>query len=128
MEGKAKEAFRQVYKLPFHQKESHSWVYDADDNFAFQFDIDDEVLQNRLLDVINGETQLDNTDLEFTYFFGDVISPSNNNSTIITIRGWGRLTGIGGLNLSYDEAGKIQDSLGEFIVEQLNKRSHRSSN
>ena len=39
----------------------------------------------------------------------------------ILIRGWGNLTGTGSYNLDGEYAGKIQDSLAEYIVEKLNK-------
>ncbi|MCT3673303.1 hypothetical protein HZQ94_08905 [Elizabethkingia anophelis] len=123
MEGKAKEAFSRVYKLPFYQMDSHSWVYDDGDNFAFQFEVDNEAIQKRMLDAINGNIQLENNDLVFGYKNTEVFKINEENKPLITIRGWGRLTGIGGLNLSFEEASNIQDSLGEYIVEQLNKRS-----
>ena len=37
------------------------------------------------------------------------------------IRGWGHLTGTGGLHLSESAAAKIQDDFGQYIVETLNK-------
>jgi hypothetical protein len=39
----------------------------------------------------------------------------------ILIRGWGNLTGTGSYNLDGEYAGKIQDTLAEYIVEKLNK-------
>lgn len=38
------------------------------------------------------------------------------------VRGWGYLIGTGGLNLSAEEATKIQDDFGNWIVETLSKK------
>lgn len=40
---------------------------------------------------------------------------------IAAIRGWGYLVGTGGLNLPEEEAAKIQDDFGNWIVETLTK-------
>lgn len=37
-------------------------------------------------------------------------------------KGWGYLIGAGGLNLSAEEAVKIQDDFGNWIVNTLNKK------
>ena len=41
----------------------------------------------------------------------------------ILIRGWGNLTGAGSYNLDGEYAGKIQDTLAEYIVQKLNKQT-----
>jgi len=46
----------------------------------------------------------------------------NDETEAILIRGWGGLTGIGGLNLSTLEAAHVQDTFAEYIVKQLNRR------
>jgi hypothetical protein len=38
---------------------------------------------------------------------------------LILIRGWGNLTGCGAYNLDGEYAGKIQDTLEEYIIEKL---------
>lgn len=40
----------------------------------------------------------------------------------IIVRGWGNLTGTGGLNLPEKEAAEIQDAFGNYIVESLTKK------
>lgn len=45
-----------------------------------------------------------------------------DGAVIILIRGWGHLTGGGGLNLPADEAARIQDEFGNFIANQLSKK------
>lgn len=44
-----------------------------------------------------------------------------NGNRIFDMRGWGHLTGGGGLNLSYEEAAKLQDDLAKKIIETMNK-------
>lgn len=42
---------------------------------------------------------------------------------IILLRGWGHLTGVGGLHLPPDVAAKIQDEFGEWIAKTLNNKN-----
>jgi len=43
---------------------------------------------------------------------------------VFLIRGWGHLTGIGGLHLPQEEAARLQDEFEQYIVETLNKASN----
>lgn len=47
---------------------------------------------------------------------------NSNNELIFIIRGWGYLTGRGGLNLHEEKAIKIQNSFGDYIVTEINRR------
>lgn len=47
-----------------------------------------------------------------------------NNKPFMLIRGWGYLTGTGGLKLTPEEATFIQDCLGDYIVNKLNDKHH----
>ena len=49
------------------------------------------------------------------------VEKEGKDKPLIMIRGWGNLTGIGGYNLNGEYAGKIQDTLAEYIVERLSK-------
>lgn len=40
---------------------------------------------------------------------------------VLDIRGWGHLTGGGGLDMSYEEARAAQNELGEYLVALVNK-------
>ena len=51
------------------------------------------------------------------------IKTKNGDTPVLDIRGWGYLTGAGGLNLSNEEACKIQDSFERWVINTLN--SHR---
>lgn len=41
------------------------------------------------------------------------------NGAELVVRGWGYLTGVGGLNLPDEEAAKIQDEFSDWIYETL---------
>jgi len=108
-------SFKDLYKFPFHQAKYGSWVYDADSNFIFQFQFDDKETQEKLIKILNEETE--------DYKRQNVTSESGlisvDGQPFILIRGWGSLTGIGGYNLNGDYAAKIQDTLEEYIVNKL---------
>ena len=78
--------------------------------------------QQELIDVLNGTKQF-----QFKHkFYREGIEIHSENpifkgKPILLIRGWGYLTGVGGLHLSQEEAVKIQNEFGDYIVEQLNK-------
>lgn len=120
--------YKDIYKFPLHQWQDHSWVSDANDNFVFQFeprfDAKGEFLEGwkelekKALEAINGRGFFDKEvyHKQGEIFIKDWYEP------IITIRGWGNLTGTGGHNLKAEEAANIQDTFAEFIVKQLNKR------
>ena len=113
--------FRDVYSFPFELLEGSSWVDDNEGIFIFQFLNISDILKVKLLDVINGFEELTREDLTFSHENG--IITSSNGIDVIRIRGWGYLTGSGGLNLSGEEASNIQDTLVDFIIERLNKRN-----
>lgn len=110
--------YKDVYLFPL--EKSYGWIYDQKENFVFQFIIDDEKKQQKILDVINGKENFKNIDLVFKHEQRQIIDKSG--LPIILIRGWGNLTGIGTMNLSFKEASNIQDTFADFIVERLNYR------
>jgi hypothetical protein len=110
--------YKDVYQLPL--EGSHGWIYDQKRNFVFQFMIDDEKTEQKILDVINVKENFKNLDLVFKHEQGQIIDKSG--LPIILIRGWGNLTGTGAMNLSVEEASNIQDTFANFIVERLNYR------
>ena len=110
--------YKDVYELPL--EENHGWIYDQKGNFVFQFMIDDEKTEQKILDVINGKENFKNLDFLFKHEQGQILDKSG--LPIILIRGWGNLTGTGAMNLSVEEASNIQDTFAIFIVERLNYR------
>lgn len=80
-----------------------------------------------IVNVLNGEEDINRMGMELKLRY------QPDNSTIyveiegeerefIIVRGWGNLTGIGGLNLPEEEAAEIQDAFGSYIVESLTKK------
>lgn len=110
--------YKEVYQLPLEYQ--HGWIYDQKGNFVFQFLIDNEEMEKKLLDVINGKKNLTNLDLVFKHEKGLIVDKKGYEA--ILIRGWGNLTGKGALNLPEKEAANIQDTFANFIVERLNYR------
>ena len=120
--GSAFKTFRDVYQLPFHRRTLvDTWIYDEGNNFCFQFEKYRDELNILLLQVINGDRYLENENLTFHHKDGEIID--NNGNHLITIRGWGNLTSPNCLGLSPEEAANIQDSLADYIVQQLNFRA-----
>ena len=120
--GSAFKTFRDVYQLPFHRRTLvDTWIYDEGNNFCFQFEKYRDELNILLLQVINGDRNLENENLTFHHKDGEIID--NNGNHLITIRGWGNLTSPNCLGFSPEEAANIQDTLADYIVHQLNFRA-----
>jgi hypothetical protein len=117
-------SFKDVFTFPL--KLCHSKVMTADFNMAFDFILrflDPEAIQisdedkQKIVDIINGENrQIKEHKLE--YQDGDI---KLNGKPFIMIRGWGHLTGTGGLNLPGERAKELQDEFGNYIIEKLTK-------
>ena len=112
---------------PFKQGYEYSWyVYDNDNNFCFQIDIEtlsverDKKMYQKILRILNGETnEKIIAKLTIIDWYKILL---NDNIPFITIRGWGYLTGCGGgLCLDPDIAKKIQDDFAKWIVDKLTK-------
>lgn len=105
--------WKDIYSLPL-KGSDHSWVYDANDNFVFQFCIEDIDLQNQIIERINGAKNWIDKISNLRYSEGYI--EKSNGSNLILIRGWGYLTGI----VSPKEASNIQDTFAQFIISKLN--------
>lgn len=78
-----------------------------------------EMLAQHIVDVLNNKTDY----IPIFHWTKDEEDPCvirMNDQPCICIRGWGELTGTGALNLSHDEAAKIQDDFRDFIINKLN--------
>jgi hypothetical protein len=101
-------------------------VFDSEFRMAFDFlfrmfkedatELNEQSREN-IVNCLNGTYQLKN-DYNFSFDYPYLLIESK---PFAMIRGWGSLTGIGGHNLSSEEAVEVQKSLGEYIVKQLNK-------
>src|SRR5690606_12220059 len=112
--------FRDAYSFPF-KTTGHSWVYDSEYQFMFQFQFRNDRTQSKIIQILNGEVEEYNRhplkhEQGMIYIFN-----KDKWEEFILIRGWGNLTGVGGYNLPPEKAVKIQDTLAEFIIEKLGK-------
>lgn len=111
-------SFKDLYTSPF-KSYGYSQVYDNNDNFIFQFEIDNKETRQKCLDIINGDI-IPTKENSFTHKGGTIyLVKDEDNIPLISIRGWGNLTGTGGYNLDDDYACEIQDTLAEHIVDKL---------
>lgn len=111
--------FEKGYKLPF-TTDGIMYIFDADGVMALQTikSLDTENM-NKLCDQLNGKINgTYENDWEYCYIAQSVLQ---NGREMFSIRGWGHLTGTGGLNLPDDEAQLIQDDLGEYVAEMMRK-------
>lgn len=108
--------FKEAIKLPYHLVPfSECYVWSSNNRIAFTCLTDNRELLQRIIDKINGNSNEQfNAECKGQIIYID-------GCKILLIRGWGYLTGIGGLNLSYEEATKIQDNFCEWCIERLNK-------
>lgn len=69
-----------------------------------------------------GTFQIPQEDPDWIYYTPKEGSENENQSKrVILIRGWGYLTGQGGLNLDPELAGNLQNQLREWICTRLNE-------
>ena len=118
--------FKDIYKFPLKVDDYCpviTWTADKQRAFDWCVDVSSEK-QQELIDIINGTKQ---HQFKHKFYRKDIEIYSDNpifeGEPILLIRGWGYLTGIGGLHLSSEEASKIQDDFGDYIVKQLNKNN-----
>jgi len=110
------------YTRPFKMYEYGRQVYDAKDNFVFEFE--KGVSKELQKEVIFSLNALDNEPInELKLSFLDAIEILNDGQKFICIRGWGNLTGTGGYNFSEEKAIKIQDDFKNWIVYKLSTQT-----
>lgn len=120
-------SYKDIYKFPLELL--HHRVYDKVDNFIFQFEpkfTKDgssyaegyKEFEQRVMKAVNGVPQ----EFKGSFEVKDTGIIYYKGVHVITIRGWGNLTGIGGHNLPAEEAANIQDTFSDFLIESLNKR------
>lgn len=111
-------SFRDLYKEHFREWEYLSNRVYSGEEFAFQFEFfGAEKVRKKVLKILNEEIA-DYEKQEVENKNGEIFVEGKH---FITIRNWGKLHGTGGYNLDPEYAGKIQDTLAEYIVEKLNK-------
>lgn len=129
--------WKDVYKLPLFVEQACPFMIMTEDRQrAFDFawpvwgrdskwhNTTDE-LKHLIVDKLNGDSSIVIEDLyNFQYDGNGMIKAFSLKyrelGDVIMIRGWGHLTGIGGLHLTDKEACKIQDDFAKWICETLN--------
>ena len=106
-----------AFKLPLSRRNIGSRIWDANDNIIAQFLIFDTNLRNSIIAKINNNLSTLMYSGVHTIEYDQIIC---NDVHLIEIRGWDYLTGVGGLNLSDEEAIDIQLNISNFIIEKLN--------
>ena len=129
--------FKEVYKFPLHFEEFAPFmVLTTNNQRAFDFEQEawetyekDSHIDDKSIHDIIAKLNVDNSIVlenyyNFSYNDGEIwafSTKAKKKKHIMLIRGWGYLTGTGGLHLSESDAAKIQDDFGQYIVETLNR-------
>jgi len=121
--------FKEAFQFPL--KAYHGKVFSNDNRMAFdfahQFLCHDEPFvklsiesQERIVELINGIGSKPKTVLDLSYENGSIyVTIDSVKKVMLVMRGWGYLTGIGGLRLDVEAAVKIQDEFAEYIITKL---------
>lgn len=115
--------WKEIYKPPFHIDEYgiYMWSKNHTTTFTFCLSCDDIVerqnIINNIVNKLNGDSSI-KFDSKFT--LRNNIYFSYGSKSVFHIRGWGKLTGIGGYRLPADEAANIQEEFAKWVLETLN--------
>lgn len=110
------------YTRPFKMYEYGRRVYDAKDNFVFQFEygVYKELQQEVLFSLNDLDCEPINT---LKLSLHSDIEIFNENKEFICIRGWGNLTRIGGYNFDAEKASKIQNDFRDWIIYKISTQT-----
>lgn len=122
--------WRDCYKLPLHMDKYNTYARDAYGGmvlsyFNIKFDErgyyapGEQERLKRIIDIINGDCQSD-FDPEWKLEENEPCKIEYKGEFQFLVRGWGYLTGCGGLNLPRDLAAKIQDEFISYVLDRLN--------
>lgn len=105
--------FKEIFKGPFYLDSYYCYVWSKDHVMTFTCLTHNEKLLDAIIDKLNyGSLDSYNTSFKGGRIYID-------NKPILLMRGWGHLTSVGGLNLPFKEAAKIQDDFCDWVVETL---------
>lgn len=111
--------FEDVYKKPFRADEYGSYVWSSNGVMTFSScDNANLPFMKRVCRILNGEIKAD-----FPHKFEaskDNTAILYNGELVFLVRGWGHLTGFGGLNLNPKIAANIQDEFIKHVIKTLN--------
>lgn len=120
----------ECYKLPLHLDDYCVYAWDAESgmalsSFNLKYDEEGNYLhgeQDRIkhiIDVINGDCSSD-FEPEWDISNDDPCKITYKGEHQFLVRGWGHLTGCGGLNLPEKLASEMQDGFIDYILDRLN--------
>ena len=129
--------WKEVYKLPVEidtycpfmvltadKQRAFDFEWEAWEDYDKKFDASVINIKPLIVDKLNGKDVKIEHLSDFKYDDNGMTTATydadGKEYNIMLIRGWGHLTGIGGLHLSDKEACKIQDDFGRYIANQLN--------
>lgn len=105
--------FKEAIKMPLHLDECGCYVWSSDYQTVFTCLSKSRELLELIVKKLNKESEH-----KFDAIYKNEMVYINGKATLL-VRGWGYLTGTGGLNLSPDVAAKIQDDFCEWCVRIL---------
>lgn len=120
----------ECYKLPLHLALYNIYAFDADGGMAlscFNYKYDErgnymagepERIKH-IVDIINGEKPSD-FEPEWELDENETCQINYKGEFQFLVRGWGHLTGCGGLNLPGELAAEMQDGFINYILDRLN--------
>lgn len=118
--------WQDIYKLPLHNL-SKIKAYSANSVMAYDYLNwkHPQEYYDHIVAIINGDIESDS----MCQFINEgclifKVNPDGGKIPILRIRGWGHLTGTGGLHLPSEKAAEIQDSFVNYIVERLNSKTN----
>lgn len=122
--------WKDCYKMPLHLDKYGVFAWDVEGNMAlsgFKRKFDERQIYlpeereriKHIIDVINGDCPSD-FNPGWKLSDEDRCAINYNGEYQFLVRGWGHLTGCGGLNLPGDLAAKIQDEFIDYIINRLN--------
>lgn len=105
--------FNEVWKRPFELVGNYIFDKNGVMVFTFNFGIKEEI-RKRVTSLLNDEKKYEPFDLHIVWsqvWFNDV--------PVGFFRGWGHLTGVGGLHLDFEEAEETQNAFIKDCMEKL---------
>ena len=108
--------FKDVYKPPFIVRNDMCVLSSSSVKVFSAFTPDAQEHRVRIVKIINGDPSAEK------YNKNDIISQGAKLcvcGSMIFIRGWGILTGIGGFHLPREEAAKMQDEFINWLIEEI---------
>lgn len=103
-----------VYNLPLELIGGYCYSKNNTMSLTFDYNVLSKEQMKRITDCINGDIdeKISNLTKDGCDFF-------INGTYVFCVRGWGKLTGAGGLNLAEDKAILIQDGFIDFVFNKL---------